>query len=104
MTCCPPKWETDSATVRAVFVISPDKRVKAMLTYPMTSGRNFDEILRFLDSRQLTAKYQVATPVNRQPGDDVIIGSSVSDDQARQRYPGGWKTPKPYLRIVPQPP
>ena len=93
----------DNATVRAVFVIGPDKRVKAILIYPMTSGRNFDEILRLLDSCQLTTKYQVATPVNWKLGDDVIIGSSVSDDQARQRYPGGWKAPKPYLRIVPQP-
>jgi thioredoxin-dependent peroxiredoxin len=94
---------TDNATVRSVFVIGPDKKVKAMLTYPMTSGRNFDEVLRLLDSCQLTAKHQVATPVNWKPGDDVIIAGSVSDDQARQRYPGGWKAPKPYIRIVPQP-
>jgi alkyl hydroperoxide reductase subunit AhpC len=93
----------DNATVRSVFVIGPDKRVKAMLTYPMTSGRNFDEVLRLLDSCQLTANHQVATPVNWQPGDDVIIAGSVSDDQAREKYPGGWKAPKPYLRIVPQP-
>jgi alkyl hydroperoxide reductase subunit AhpC len=93
----------DNATVRSVFVIGPDKKVKAMLTYPMTSGRNFDEVLRLLDSCQLTAKHQVATAVNWKPGEDVIIAGSVSDEQARERYPGGWKAPKPYLRIVPQP-
>ena len=93
----------DNATVRSVFVIGPDKKVKAMLTYPMTSGRNFDEVLRLLDSCQLTAKHQVATPVNWKPGEDVIIAGSVSDEQAREKYPGGWKAPKPYLRIVPQP-
>src|SRR5271169_3095445 len=93
----------DNATVRAVFVIGPDKRVKAMLTYPMTSGRNFDEVLRLLDSCQLTAKHQVATPVNWQPGQDVIIPPAVSDEQARQRFPGGWKAVKPYLRVVAQP-
>jgi alkyl hydroperoxide reductase subunit AhpC len=93
----------DNATVRSVFVIGPDKKIKAMLTYPMSSGRNFDEVLRLLDSCQLTAKHQVATPVNWKPGDDVIIVPSVSDDQARERFPGGWKAPKPYLRIVPQP-
>ena len=93
----------DNATVRSVFVIGPDRKVKAMLTYPMTSGRNFDEVLRLLDSCQLTAKHQVATPVNWKPGEDVIIAGSVSDEQARERYPGGWKAPKPYLRVVPQP-
>jgi len=93
----------DNATVRSVFVIGPDKKVKAMLTYPMTSGRNFDEVLRLLDSCQLTAKHQVATPVNWKPGEDVIIAGSVSDERAREKYPGGWKAPKPYLRIVPQP-
>jgi thioredoxin-dependent peroxiredoxin len=93
----------DNATVRSVFVIGPDKKVKAMLTYPMTSGRNFDEVLRLLDSCQLTAKHQVVTPVNWKPGEDVIIAGSVSDEQAREKYPGGWKAPKPYLRIVPQP-
>jgi len=93
----------DNATVRSVFVIGPDKKVKAMLTYPMTSGRNFDEVLRLLDSCQLAAKHQVATPVNWRPGEDVIIAGSVSDEQAREKYPGGWKAPKPYLRIVPQP-
>ncbi|HLS69015.1 MAG TPA: peroxiredoxin [Kiloniellales bacterium] len=93
----------DNATVRSVFVIGPDKRVKAMLTYPMSSGRNFDEILRLLDSCQLTAQHQVATPVNWRQGDDVIISPAVSDEQARSRFPEGWKTLKPYLRIVPQP-
>jgi len=90
-------------TVRTVFVIGPDKKVKLMLTYPMTTGRNFNEILRVLDSMQLTAKYKVATPVNWENGDDVIIAGSVSDDEAKQTYPEGWKAPKPYLRIVPQP-
>ena len=89
----------DNVTVRSVFVIGPDKKVKAMLTYPMSTGRNFDEVLRLLDSCQLTAKYTVATPVNWKPGDDVIIPPSVSDDAAKQRYPGGWKTVKPYLRV-----
>ena len=93
----------DNATVRSVFLVGPDKKVKAMLTYPMSSGRNFDEVLRLLDSCQLTAKYQVATPVNWQPGDNVIIAPSVSDEQARAKYPMGWKTLKPYLRIIPQP-
>jgi len=93
----------DNATVRSVFLIGPDKKVKAMLTYPMSSGRNFDEVLRLLDSCQLTAKYQVATPVNWQPGDNVIIAPSVSDEQACAKYPMGWKTLKPYLRIIPQP-
>src|SRR6516164_9520138 len=93
----------DNATVRAVFVIGPDKKIKAMLTYPMTSGRNFDEVLRLLDSCQLTAKHTVATPVNWQPGQDVIIPPAVSDEQAKQKFPGGWKTIKPYLRVVAQP-
>jgi thioredoxin-dependent peroxiredoxin len=93
----------DNATVRSVFVIGPDRKIKAMLTYPMSSGRNFDEVLRLLDSCQLTAKHQVATPVNWKQGDDVIIVPSVSDEQAKQKFPGGWKAPKPYLRIVPQP-
>ena len=92
-----------NATVRAVFVIGPDKRIKLILVYPMSTGRNFDEILRALDSLQLTARHTVATPVNWQPGQDVIIPPSVSDDEARGKYPGGWKTLKPYLRIVPQP-
>jgi alkyl hydroperoxide reductase subunit AhpC len=93
----------DNATVRAVFVIGADKKIKAMLTYPMSSGRNFDEVLRLLDSCQLTTKHPVATPVNWKQGEDVIIVPSVSDEQAREKFPGGWKAPKPYLRIVPQP-
>ncbi len=93
----------DNATVRAVFVVGPDKKVKAMIVYPMSTGRNFDEVLRLLDSCQLTAKHQVATPVNWKQGDDVIIVPSLSDDQAKQKFPGGWKTLKPYLRVVPQP-
>jgi alkyl hydroperoxide reductase subunit AhpC len=93
----------DNATVRSVFVIGPDKRIKAMLTYPMTTGRNFDEVLRLLDSCQLTAKHKVATPVNWKQGEDVIIAGSVSDAEAKEKYPAGWKSPKPYLRIVPQP-
>ena len=92
-----------NATVRTVFIIGPDKKIKLMLTYPMTTGRNFNEILRVLDSMQLTAKHKVATPVNWENGDDVIIAGSVSDEEAKQKYPGGWKAPKPYLRIVPQP-
>jgi alkyl hydroperoxide reductase subunit AhpC len=92
-----------NATVRSVFVIGPDKKIKLMLTYPMTTGRNFDEILRVLDSMQLTAKHKVATPVNWKRGDDVIIAGSVSDDEAKKIYPAGWKAPKPYLRIVKQP-
>jgi alkyl hydroperoxide reductase subunit AhpC len=93
----------DNATVRSVFVIGPDKKIKAMLTYPMSTGRNFDEVLRLLDSCQLTAKHKVATPVNWKQGDDVIIVPAVSDDEAKQKYPAGWKSPKPYIRIVPQP-
>src|SRR5919109_3574315 len=93
----------DNATVRSVFVIGPDKKIKLMLTYPMSTGRNFDEVLRVLDSMQLTAKHQVATPVNWKQGDDVIIVTSVSDEQAKEKFPGGWKTLRPYLRIVPQP-
>jgi alkyl hydroperoxide reductase subunit AhpC len=93
----------DNQTVRSVFVIGPDKKVKLILTYPMSTGRNFDEVLRVLDSIQLTAKHKVATPVNWKHGEDVIIVPAVSDDEARQRFPGGWKAPKPYLRIVPQP-
>ena len=93
----------DNAPVRAVFLIGPDKKIKAMLTYPMTTGRNFDEVLRLLDSCQLTAKHTVATPVNWQSGQDVIIPPSVPDEQAKQKFPGGWKTLKPYLRVVAQP-
>ena len=93
----------DNATVRSVFVIGPDKTIKAMLTYPMSTGRNFDEVLRLLDSCQLTAQHQVATPVNWKHGDDVIIVPAVSDEEAKERYPDGWESPKPYIRIVPQP-
>src|SRR5262249_19688187 len=93
----------DNATVRSVFLIGPDKKIKAMLTYPMSSGRNFDEILRLLDSCQLTAQHAVATPVNRSTGADVITARSVPDEQARRQYPEGWHAPRPYLRIVPQP-
>jgi thioredoxin-dependent peroxiredoxin len=93
----------DNATVRSVFVIGPDKKVKAMLTYPMSTGRNFDEVLRLLDSCQLTAKHTVATPVNWKPGEDVIIPPAVSNEVAAQKYPNGWKTVKPYLRVIAQP-
>jgi len=93
----------DNATVRTVFLIGPDKKIKLMLIYPMSTGRNFDEVLRALDSIQLTAKHNVATPVNWKPGNDVIIPPAISDEQARQRFPGGWKTLKPYLRVVAQP-
>jgi alkyl hydroperoxide reductase subunit AhpC len=92
-----------NATVRSVFIVGPDKKIKLMLTYPMTTGRNFDEILRVLDSVQLTAKHKVATPVNWKNGEDVIIAGSVSDEDAKKLYPAGWKAPKPYLRIVKQP-
>ncbi|MCL4798524.1 MAG: peroxiredoxin [Burkholderiales bacterium] len=98
-----PRTAADNATIRSVFVIGPDKRIKATLTYPMSTGRNFDEVLRLLDSIQLTAKHKVATPVNWKQGEDVIILASVPDDEARQRFPGGWRAPRPYLRIVPQP-
>jgi alkyl hydroperoxide reductase subunit AhpC len=93
----------DNATIRSVFIVGPDKKIKLILTYPMSTGRNFDEVLRVLDSLQLTAKHKVATPVNWKQGDDVIIVPAVSDEEAKQKYPGGWKSPKPYLRIVPQP-
>jgi thioredoxin-dependent peroxiredoxin len=93
----------DNQTVRNVFVVGPDKKVKLILVYPMTTGRNFDEVLRVIDSLQLTAKHKVATPVNWQQGDDVIIAGSVSNDEAKETYPDGWKEPRPYIRIVPQP-
>jgi alkyl hydroperoxide reductase subunit AhpC len=93
----------DNQTVRNVFVIGPDKKIKLVLVYPMTTGRNFDEVLRVIDSLQLTAKHKVATPVNWKHGEDVIIAGSVSDDDAKKTYPQGWKSPKPYIRIVPQP-
>ena len=92
-----------NATVRSVFIVGPDKKIKLMLTYPMTTGRNFDEVLRVLDSMQLTAKHKVATPVNWQPGEDVIIAGSVNDEDAKKLFPQGWEAPKPYLRIVKQP-
>jgi thioredoxin-dependent peroxiredoxin len=93
----------DNQTVRNVFVIGPDKKIKLVLLYPMTTGRNFDEVLRVIDSLQLTAKHRVATPVNWKQGEDVIIAGSVSDEEAKKLYPSGWKAPKPYIRIVPQP-
>jgi len=93
----------DNQTVRNVFVIGPDKKIKLILVYPMTTGRNFDEVLRVVDSLQLTAKHKVATPVNWQQGEDVIIAGSVSDDEAKEAYPDGWESPRPYIRIVPQP-
>ena len=93
----------DNATVRTVFVVGPDKKIKLVLYYPMTTGRNFDEVLRTLDSLQLTAKHKVATPANWKQGQDVIISGAVSDEEAKKQYPQGWKAPKPYLRIVPQP-
>ncbi len=93
----------DNATVRNVFVVGPDKKIKLIIAYPMSTGRNFDEVLRVLDSIQLTAKHQVATPVNWQQGEEVIIVPAVSDEAAKEKFPEGWKAPKPYLRIVPQP-
>ena len=100
---CEGRTAADNQTVRNVFVIGPDKKIKLVLVYPMTTGRNFDEVLRVIDSLQLTAKHKVATPVNWKQGEDVIIAGSVSDEEARKVYPQGWKAPKPYLRIVPQP-
>ncbi|MEK1895822.1 MAG: peroxiredoxin [Rhizobium sp.] len=93
----------DNQTVRNIFVIGPDKKIKLVMVYPMTTGRNFDEVLRVIDSLQLTAKHKVATPVNWKNGEDVIIAGSVSDDEAKKQYPQGWRAPKPYIRIVPQP-
>src|SRR3954467_5092714 len=93
----------DNQTVRNVFVIGPDKKIKLILVYPMTTGRNFDEVLRVIDSLQLTSKHRVATPVNWKQGEDVIIAGSVTDDEAKQTYPQGWRSPRPYIRIVPQP-
>jgi alkyl hydroperoxide reductase subunit AhpC len=100
---CDGRTAADNATVRTVYVIGPDKKIKLQIAYPMTTGRNFDEVLRVIDSMQLTAKHKVATPVNWQSGNDVIIAGSVSDDEAKKIYPDGWKAPRPYLRIVPQP-
>ena len=100
---CDGRTAADNATVRNVYVIGPDKKVKLLISYPMSTGRNFDEVLRVIDSMQLTAKFKVATPVNWKDGDDVIILGSVNDEEAKKTYPHGWKAPKPYLRIVPQP-
>jgi alkyl hydroperoxide reductase subunit AhpC len=100
---CEGRTAADNATVRTVYVIGPDKKVKLLISYPMTTGRNFDEVLRVVDSLQLTAKHKVATPVNWKLGEDVIIAGSVSDEDAKKTYPNGWKAPKPYIRIVPQP-
>ena len=100
---CEGRTAADNATVRTVFIIGPDKKIKLMMSYPMSSGRNFDEVLRVLDSLQVTAKHNVATPVNWKPGQDVIIPTSVSDEQAKQKYPAGFKTLRPYLRVVAQP-
>ena len=98
-----PRTAADNATIRSVFIVGPDKKVKAMLVYPMSAGRNFDEVLRLLDALQMNAKYSVATPVNWKPGEDVIIPASVSDDDAKKKYPQGFKTLKPYLRTVEEP-
>ena len=100
---CDGRTAADNMTVRNVFVIGPDKKVKLIIVYPMTTGRNFDEVLRVIDSLQLTANHKVATPVNWKQGDDVIIAGSVSDEDAKKTYPQGWKAPRPYIRIVPQP-
>jgi alkyl hydroperoxide reductase subunit AhpC len=100
---CAGRTPANNATVRTVFVIGPDKKIKLMLVYPMTTGRNFDEVLRVLDSMQLTAKHQVATPVNWKSGDDVIIVPAVSNEEATKKYPAGWNTVLPYLRLVAQP-
>jgi alkyl hydroperoxide reductase subunit AhpC len=100
---CDGRTAADNQTVRNVYVIGPDRKIKLILIYPMTAGRNFDEVLRVIDSLQLTAKHKVSTPVNWKQGEDVIIAGSVTDDEARKTYPQGWKAPKPYLRIVPQP-
>jgi thioredoxin-dependent peroxiredoxin len=100
---CEGRTPADNATVRTVFIIGPDKKVKLMLSYPMSSGRNFDEVLRVLDSLQITAKHNVATPVNWKPGDDIIIPTSVTEEQAKQKFPAGWKTLKPYLRVAAAP-
>jgi alkyl hydroperoxide reductase subunit AhpC len=93
----------DNQTVRNVFIIGPDKKIKLILVYPMSTGRNFNEVLRVLDSLQLTAKHRVSTPADWKPGEDVILGGAITDDEAKKLYPQGWKTPKPYIRIVPQP-
>jgi thioredoxin-dependent peroxiredoxin len=100
---CDGRTAMDNATVRNVFVVGPDKKIKLIIAYPMSTGRNFDEVLRVIDSLQLTAKHKVSTPVNWKQGEDVIISGAVSDEEAKKTYPNGWKAPRPYLRIVPQP-
>jgi len=100
---CEGRTAANNATVRTVFIVGPDKKIKLMLSYPMSTGRNFDEVIRVLDSIQLTASHKVATPVNWKDGEDVIILPTITDEQAKETYPGGWKTVKPYLRVVPQP-
>ena len=100
---CEGRTAADNQTVRNVFVVGPDKKIKLIIVYPMTTGRNFDEVLRVIDSLQLTAQYKVSTPVNWEPGDDVIIAGSVSDEDAKKVYPEGWRAPRPYLRFVPMP-
>ncbi len=100
---CDGRTAADNQTVRNVYVVGPDKKIKLILVYPMTTGRNFDEVIRVIDSLQLTAKHKVSTPVNWKPGEDVIIAGSVSNEDAKKQYPEGWKEPKPYIRIVPQP-
>jgi thioredoxin-dependent peroxiredoxin len=100
---CEGRTPADNATVRNVYVVGPDKKIKLVISYPMSTGRNFDEVLRVIDSIQLTAKHKVATPVNWKNGEDVIILPAVSDEEAKGKYPGGWRAPKPYIRIVPQP-
>jgi alkyl hydroperoxide reductase subunit AhpC len=100
---CDGRTAADNQTVRTVFVVGPDKKIKLIIAYPMTTGRNFDEVLRVLDSLQLTANYKVSTPANWKPGDEVIIAGSVSDEEAKRTYPQGWRAPRPYMRIVPQP-
>ena len=100
---CEGRTAAENQTVRNVYVVGPDKKIKLILVYPMTTGRNFDEVVRVIDSLQLTAKHKVSTPVNWKPGEDVIIGGSVSNEEAKKQYPDGWKEPKPYIRIVPQP-
>jgi alkyl hydroperoxide reductase subunit AhpC len=100
---CEGRTPADNQTVRNVFVIGPDKKVKLIIVYPMTTGRNFDEVLRVIDSLQLNAKHRVATPANWKPGDEVILTAAITDEEAKKLYPDGWKTPRPYIRIVPQP-
>jgi alkyl hydroperoxide reductase subunit AhpC len=100
---CDGRTPVDNQTVRNVFIVGPDKKIKLIIVYPMTTGRNFDEVLRVIDSLQLNAKHRVATPVNWKPGDEVILTAAITDEEAKKLYPEGWKTPRPYMRIVPQP-